>query len=252
MLAVFVALRSEQACVQRHLERLEDGEVEGFPLVRGQYGGKTVILCRTGIGGQRAEAAARAILDQHTADAVLSLGFAGGVVDGLAVGDTVLCEKVYLQGGAQGQASHYFESDPQLLELAVAAGAGSGIRYRDGNSATVSRALAKAEEKRRFGEANQVAIVEMESYYIGRAAAERSIPFLCVRAVTDSVSDELPLIGMVKPDGLERPWRAFPYLLRRPNRALWLARWARNWRKAIDSLSAFSGVFLTLWSEKAR
>jgi len=55
-----------------------------------------------------------------------------------------------------------------------------------------SPAVADESEKRRLASAYKVALVDMEAAAIARLAAMRSIPFYCIKGVSDALTDRLP------------------------------------------------------------
>lgn len=83
------------------------------------------------------------------------------------------------------------------------------------------------------------AAVDMESHEVAQVAAEAGLPFLAVRAISDSALDRLPrsIIGALTADGDPRPVRVFFNLLRRPFELPELIRLRRGSAIAHKSLS---------------
>ena len=250
MLAVFAALAAEGRCLERYLSGRQRAHLDGFPIVIGEYAGRPVLLCQTGLS-QRALAGARAVFAGHPPQAVLSIGFAGGVVESINAGDILLCERVYLyRDGKDVEAVE--ESDQRLLALAEEAAQNAGLTYYKGSSATVDRMLGQPAEKAEIAAKLPVQAVEMESYWLGQAARQQGVPFLAVRAVIDGPHDLVPeALAPVSESGAI-PWR--PLLLSlgaHPGDVLPLVKLIPNLFRASRRLSAFAGEFLTLWRREA-
>jgi 4-hydroxy-3-methylbut-2-enyl diphosphate reductase len=138
---------------------------------------------KTGMGPARSKAAAAA-LAREQADALLVLGFCGGLDEGSVPGEVIVAEEVLAA------------SDEGHLEQPVACAraadlltllAGRGMKVRPGRIACVSR-LALGERRSQLHAEGAIA-VDMESVWLAAGAGER--PFGVVRVVLDSPSHEL-------------------------------------------------------------
>ena len=249
MLAVFVALAAEAQCLEPYLAGGQRAQLDGFPIVTGEYAGRPLLLCRTGLG-RRAETVARQVIERLPAKGVVSLGFAGALVPQLRAGELLLCEQVYSAEGSadslgSGQA---VRSDPHLLALAQTAAQRHGLPHRRGTSVTVSQVVSSPEDKRELARNWPAHLVEMESFWIGRVAAARGIPFLAVRTVLDELDDPLPDIpGLYSESGTVRPQRAALLALSHPGQLPSLLRlWVKT-KRARRSLAQFATAFTSLW-----
>jgi 4-hydroxy-3-methylbut-2-enyl diphosphate reductase len=138
---------------------------------------------RTGMGPQRARAAARSLRGQP-GDALLVLGFCGGLDDESQPGEVVVAEEV-LAATDEGHS-------PQQVacagaETLTAALSRSGLRVRRGRVVCVSR-LALGERRSELHAGGAIA-VDMESVWLSAGAGGR--PFGVVRVVLDSPTHEL-------------------------------------------------------------
>ncbi|MEE8346403.1 MAG: hypothetical protein V3S20_03545 [Dehalococcoidia bacterium] len=242
MIALFAAMRLE---VQRFLRRLEvrdHSRLEGFPVTLGEYGGRPVLVCLTGMG-RRAEAAVRAVLDRHQPRMVLSVGVGGALSPELSVGDLVVCESVERASSGPEEAEPVC-SDEELLRLADAGVERAGLKVRRGRSLTVDRVVGDPAEKDALRRSQGPDVVEMESYWVGRAALDKRLPFLAVRAISDGIGDPVPHIpGAFTPEGELQMHRVLAYVLRRPARIPLLLRLARGNLKAVANLTRFLESF---------
>jgi hypothetical protein len=107
--------------------------------------------------------------------------------------------------------------------------------------------IGQPEVKRRIGDSLPVEMVDMESYWAGRVAADRGIPFLVVRAVLDEVGDRLPdLPNAIDETGAIARGRALRQLLSRPREVPALIRLAVSARRASQRLAVFAEAFVNI------
>ena len=138
---------------------------------------------KTGMGPGRARLAAGR-LGGHAAEAVLVLGFCGGLDASSVPGEVIVAEQVY----AAPDENH--PETPVRCDLAarlVGRLTGLGLKVRVGNVVCVSK-LALGERRAELHAGGAIA-VDMESVWLAGGAGER--PFGVVRVVLDSPSHEL-------------------------------------------------------------
>lgn len=178
-----------------------------------------------GVGGgtvSGAEAAAERLVAAG-AEALLSIGLAGGLDPALAAGTLVVPRSVRAAGRS-------FRVAPELSQLLP----GREVTLALG----VERAVAGLAEKRRLWRETGAAIVDLESGAVARVAAAHGLPFAVWRAVCDPAGRALPEAALVAldPAGRIAPFRLLRALLARPSEipALWaLGREARAARAAL-------------------
>ena len=97
------------------------------------------------------------------------------------------------------------------------------------------------EEKQELGKAFHALIVDMESYWIARIASDMQIPFLAVRAISDTERDTLPPFDeLLTPDGGWQWGKAISYFLRHPQHLTASLGLSRNVRAARRNLTTFA------------
>lgn len=161
------------------------------------------------VGGMGAAAAARAgaAIAAARPRAILAVGFCGALDPGLAVGDLVAAEHVVDE--ATGER---FPADPGLLAAAPG---------RRGVLVSARRIARTPEARARL----RGTAVDLESAALARAARDAGVPFLAVRAVTDTTRHRMPDFERIAGDtGTLRPWPAARYFLARPRELPWLVR----------------------------
>ena len=212
------------------------------------------VLAVSGVGRVHAEAATRAVLEERRPNAVLSLGFAGGLVADQRPGDLVVARVLIPAGSVSTddpnpRVSEAFYTDQTLTDKALGVLATLGLRYRTGACVTASQIVSRPEAKRRLGLNADALAVEMESFWIALACRERNVPFLAVRAVVDTAERPLPdFIAQSALDaGSSNKWRRGLSFILRPWSLPALIRLGGAASKARNSLSAFASGFLRTW-----
>ncbi len=253
-LALMVALPEEARGILkagRWSKAASSGSHEAYE--RRAEGGKAVLVV-SGMGRVHAEAATRSVLEERSPSAVLSLGFAGGLVAGQRAGDLVVAQVLIPAGSLPNddrkpRVSEALDADRTLSEKALDVLATLGLRHRAGACVTASRLVSRPGTKRRLGSDTGALAVEMESFWIALACRERNVPFLAVRAVVDTVERPLPdfIAASALDAGSGSRWRrGLPFVLR-PWSLPALIRLSGAASKARNSLAAFTSGFLRAW-----
>jgi adenosylhomocysteine nucleosidase len=214
--------------------------------VRARYGAREVLLAQTGPGRDNAERAARLVLDECRSRSAVAVGYAGALTVDLEIADLVLCEEMYrLRDGET--LSSAVQCDQGLLELATKALERGGLAARRGNSVTVDEECSDPRAKEGLGRLGPVHVVEMENYWLARESRERGVPFLAVRAISDTLAESLPEgCDFVDRRGETEVGRAALHVLRHPGSVLPILRLGRNAGQATANLTAFATAFLEL------
>jgi 4-hydroxy-3-methylbut-2-en-1-yl diphosphate reductase len=145
--------------------------------------GRGARVRRTGMGPRRASDAARA-LREEPGEALLVLGFCGGLDEHSRPGEVVVASEV-LTAADEGHAQERVAcSGVERLERALAA---AGLAVQSGPVVCVSR-LALGARRAQLHAGGAIA-ADMESVWLAPGAAGR--PFAVVRVVLDSPSHEL-------------------------------------------------------------
>jgi nucleoside phosphorylase len=231
MIAVFAALQGEVSACLASLEVTGTRTLAGFPVTETNG----AVVCQTGLG-RRAKDAAEAILAEYHPATVLSIGVAGGLHKDTNVGDVIVCEHVDHESGRTGQ-EDTVACHPGLVAAAEAAASGLGLTVITGSSITVDEVAWGADEKTAHHAWKSHTIVEMESYWIGEAAAKRRIPFLAVRTISDGPDDRILQTGAVRDDGTLDQDSLLAYLRDHSDDGPRLAQMAENSRLSLGNLA---------------
>jgi nucleoside phosphorylase len=238
-IAIFAALRWECQPVLRHLQRVRRVCCGTVTTWRGHAGGREVWLVKTGIGPQRAAAAAEAVGALGRFAVFVSTGCAGALAGGLQPGDLTLASAVVAVDADGGYAS-----DPGHHAWACRAAGRATLRAVTGPVLCSPVVLASAAAKAAAAARGPIA-VEMEGAPIAAAAAAAGIPFVSVRAILDTAETELAHAGrFIEPStGAVKPVALATYLAAHPGAVHDLLAMRRMMRAADASLDRFFGAW---------
>jgi adenosylhomocysteine nucleosidase len=182
------------------------------------------------LGAGNRERTAR-LVETAIADArcLVSFGIGGGLMPQLRAGDVIISGEVVAEGRSWRGNELLCR---RLADLAAEIGAFSGPVLGSRRILATRRAKARA-----WAETGALA-VDLESDLVARAAADAGIPFVVLRAVSDSLSRNLPPAALIPlaEDGTPDMIRVLAAVLRRPHRHLGLLGLARETRRALSAL----------------
>jgi adenosylhomocysteine nucleosidase len=146
-------------------------------------------VVQSGIGDQRAAAAARLLVRRFTPQALVSFGFAGGLLPGMAPGTLIIGAQLVR---AMGSRHTPVDADHTLVEQFVAATRGTGLLVRQGRMITTPHPVADTLSKAELAHKSGACAVDMETAGIAEVAREAGLPWVAVRAVVDTAEENLP------------------------------------------------------------
>lgn len=238
LILLFYAFARELAPFKRHLKSrraLGDRHLRGF---RAQLGATEIIGVATGIGFARAETAARRAFEIFPdAELVLGTGVAGALSSGLGAGDLIVPDRI-LSSRETGVAEQVAAIDNAILSELGRYLRGAGISYSTGALLTSHRVLGSSADKRTMMQRTGAIAVDMESAALALEARARGVRFAVVRAVMDSVEDEIVGAEMADENGDVRPFHAASFLLRNPRVVMRLPGMMQSLSRATHALAA--------------
>ena len=232
MIAVFAAMRAEVAACLGAIGEYAEAEIDGYPLVEG----RNIIICQTGIG-PRSRRSAQTAISSRSPSVVLSVGVAGGLAPNISAGEVVVCERIDHESHRVTGSEESAFSDERLVDVAMAAGSRLGLPISRGSSLTVDEPAWGHVEKAGHHSWKGHDIVEMESFWIGEVAAQHSLPFLCVRTISDTAEDSLLQTGAMDERGNFDQQRLLDYLGEHPEHASLIVAQTERGRAAFTNLT---------------
>jgi nucleoside phosphorylase len=175
VIAVTFALPAESTDFVRLIEKPTLNSREGIESIRGQIHGQSVAVMHTGVGERSCCAHIEPFLRRQQFKYLISAGFAGAVEKELQVGHLLIAENF---------------SSPELLQSPHLDLGGEGLFL--GKLVTVPEIVDSISERNRLAAKSGAAAVDMETEFIAAACAERGLPMLSLRAISDTRSEPFP------------------------------------------------------------
>jgi adenosylhomocysteine nucleosidase len=213
MLAVIGSLSQELNGLLKKMSVEHDDHQHGCRVRSGKYHGQAMLLIQSGMGRRRAERAAQLVFDHYPVAAMLSLGFGGALRDDLGIGEIVVCTEISCVDGRGAGGSEFRNWSDSGLRLVSEYKTEAGVRL--GKSVTVDTVVSRPGDKRALAQSYGADVVDMEGYWLAAVASAKGVPFLAVRAVTDTLSDRLlPFEKALNREGEFRWYKAMGFVLR--------------------------------------
>ena len=201
-IAVVGAMEQEIELLRESMADVKHVSFGKFSAYEGELAGKRMVLVLSGIGKVNAAVSTSWVIHQFAPDCVINTGSAGGLGKGLKVGDVVIGETVahhdvdvtafgYVWGQVP-QLPAVFASDLNLIRQAEkAAQVFEGAAVTQGLVVSGDRFVHSsegvAEIRSHFPE---VKAVEMEAAAIAQTCHQLEVPFVIIRAVSDSADEK--------------------------------------------------------------
>ncbi|HHK5989217.1 5'-methylthioadenosine/adenosylhomocysteine nucleosidase [Neisseria sp. P0009.S008] len=201
-IAVVGAMEQEIELLRESMANVKHVSFGKFSAYEGELAGKRMVLVLSGIGKVNAAVSTSWVIHQFVPDCVINTGSAGGLGKGLKVGDVVIGETVahhdvdvtafgYVWGQVP-QLPAAFASDENLIRQAEkAAQVFEGAAVTQGLIVSGDRFVHSsegvAEIRSHFPE---VKAVEMEAAAIAQTCHQLEVPFVIIRAVSDSADEK--------------------------------------------------------------
>ncbi len=236
-IVVIAAMPEEFSAVARCLEAGAVRQSSGLTALYGHVSGHDVVVLESGMGFDNAARAAEMAIREQRPDLLISVGFCGGVSPELQAGDVVVAKQMVIvtRNGLEEVPVSFAGTGQTFVARQVE------MRVFGGLFASTPAIMSKKRLAGMLPAGCPYPVVEMESAAIAIIAAENNIPLLAIRAVSDTIADELGFSLEEFCDSNMRRIRPFKVLLtalRKPRILPQLVRLAFNSRRAAESLTA--------------
>ena len=219
-IAIISALHEELAELLALMPDEQTTRVAGRQFWRGHLHGHEVIAVLSGIGKVAAATTTAVLLERFRPQQVIFTGVAGGIGEGVAVGDIVVgshylqhdmdASPLFARHELPGYGLSRFPADPALLrvmqqaaedaiawlpgQLDAATRAAFSLhspRVHSGKIVTGDRFVATEAESRALrAELREALAVDMESGAVAQVCHDYSVPFCAVRTISDRADDQ--------------------------------------------------------------
>ncbi len=205
-IGIIGAMAEEIAHLKEKLHQVTTVKAAGLEYFHGSYGGNNIVLVVSGIGKVNAAVCTQAMIDRFDVDCVINTGVAGGLMDGLHIGDILISADAVqhdMDTSALGDpvatiprlSESYFPADAELIRLAQEAAAESDEEYQVvvGRVASGDQFIGTKAGKERIRSIVQGDCAEMEGAAIAHACWLNGTPFVVIRAISDDANEEVEM-----------------------------------------------------------
>lgn len=204
-IAVIGAMEEEVIILRNQLENKKTEIIANSEFSSGTYGGKDVVLLKSGIGKVNAAMSTTILIERYHPDLIINTGSAGGLNPELNVGDLVISDDVChhdvdatVFGYAYGQVPQMpaaYQADERLIQVAEeAARSLEGIQVKKGRIASGDSFMSDPDRVQMVAEKFPgLQAVEMEAAAIAQVAYQYGHPFVIIRALSDIAGKESDL-----------------------------------------------------------
>jgi adenosylhomocysteine nucleosidase len=199
---VICAMEEEIKALLDTLKLEKETNINGIIFYEGTINNVDVVLVRSGIGKVEAGITAAILITNFKVDALIHSGSAGGIGEGLKVGDIVLSTEVayhdvdatafgYEYGQLPQQDSARFKADDNLIRQFEIAAKARDLNTKKGLIVTGDQFISSADKvKAILGNFPDALCCEMEGAAVGQVAHQFNKPFIVVRAMSDTGDDD--------------------------------------------------------------
>ncbi|UQF12406.1 5'-methylthioadenosine/adenosylhomocysteine nucleosidase [Vagococcus lutrae] len=200
-IGIIGAMAEELIALKAAMTASETVEVFGNTFVSGKIGEHDVVVVQSGIGKGMAAMTATLLIDRYQVDMLVNTGSAGGIGEGLKIGDVVVSKRLayfdvdvtafgYKKGQMAGMPL-YYEADETVMETITRAAEVTGLSVRQGEIVTGDTFVhSQAMIQQIKADFPDALVNEMEGAAIAQVATQAQVPFVVVRAVSDVADEE--------------------------------------------------------------
>ncbi|VDG20759.1 5'-methylthioadenosine/adenosylhomocysteine nucleosidase [Lactiplantibacillus mudanjiangensis] len=197
---IICAMEEELKTLREALQGEQIKPIKDITFYEGTIDNQAVVLVQSGIGKVQAGMTTALMITNFDVDVVINSGSAGGIGQGLSVGDVVVATATAYHDadatafgyeyGQLPQQPLYYETDTNWVNQIVAAAKATGLHAKTGLIVSGDQFIAgKAATDKILAHFPKALSSEMEGAAIGQACHQFNTPYVVIRAMSD-VGDE--------------------------------------------------------------
>ena len=201
-IAIIGAMDCEINDIKKEITDLKEQNYADLKIFTGTINNKFVILAQSGVGKVNAALNTQYIIDTFKPDIIINTGVAGGIADGLDVGDIVIgtylvqhdfdvtvlgYARGYMCTGEDKDKPTKFYCDKELVEKFQSSLQQNmpAKKIHQGVIASGDKFISGKEIKKEINEYFGALAVEMEGCAVAQVTTRNKIPFVLTRAISD-------------------------------------------------------------------
>lgn len=190
MLLIVAALKEEIGIASDLCTEIHPLRIGGVRAWSARQGGRKLWLLKTGVGPERAERSIGRFLADQKPEAILVIGYAGGLAPDLQIGSLFLPSRVSLLESSNALLKSASWELPGNADL-IGRGSPPGLVIHGGELLTSRHIIGNPGLKRLLHHNFHAAAVDMETALFARAAQSSGVSSVyCARAISDDAGDD--------------------------------------------------------------
>ncbi len=200
MFGIICSKKGEVLPILSFMTDVTTEEYAGMEFSTGKINGKDVVISRSGIGKVYAAICAQTMILKYHPENIINFGVAGGLADGLNIGDIVVATKVCQHdydtsptgepiGYIIGINTIYMDCNLSIAEKFLSAAKSLGLSAVSGVIATGDCFVAEKSKKDWLKSEFNAVACEMEGGAIGQVCLHNGVDFNIIRSVSDVGDD---------------------------------------------------------------
>lgn len=196
-IGIIGAMEEETRVLKNAFKEREDWSKAGASFSAGKIEGHDIILVQSGIGKVNAAIATTLLINDYEAEMVINTGSAGAIDASLVIGDIVVSTELSYhdadarvfgyQMGQVPQMPARYQANQELIQVTNHAAKKVGLKPLTGLIVTSDSFIAGTAQTNHIKEYFPDALVsEMEGAAVGQVCYQFKIPFVIIRAVSDT------------------------------------------------------------------
>ena len=196
-IGIIGALENEVESIIGELKNKKTETVSGITFHTGELFDKQVVVARCGVGKVFAAMCAEAMIIKYSPSLIVNTGVGGALAHGLQSADMVIADKLCQHdmdtsflgdpvGLISGINVIYFETDKKAVNILKESCEKLFLRSFVGTVASGDKFIASVEQKREIVKNFSAIACEMEGAAIAQTAYVNQVPFVVIRAISDS------------------------------------------------------------------